>query len=155
MFTSACCYLVLAVAGMCTVAQAQPTAALQQLNLYLNGIGIAQADARAQKVAAIHTREEADQRQAEVRSKILQLIGGLPEHTRPVPVKQFGTVVGDGFRIEKIAYQSLPEFYVTANVFVPTPRAGPFPAIVITPGHGAGKQSEYSVKVNGTIVKRG
>ncbi len=148
--------LLLAVAGMCAVVQvqvqAQTTPALQQLNSYLNGIGIAQADARAQKVAAIHTREEADQRQAEVRSKILKLIGGLPEHARPIPVKQFGTVAGDGFRIEKIAYQSLPEFYVTANVFVPTLEgrsgAGPFPAIVVTPGHGAGKQSEYNWAAN-------
>lgn len=133
---------------MCAAAQAQTTPALQQLNSYLNGIGIAQADARAQKVAAIHTREEADQRQAEVRGKILKLIGGLPEHTRPIPVKQFGTVAGDGFRIEKIAYQSLPEFYVTANVFVPASGPGPFPAVVVTPGHGAGKQSEYNWAAN-------
>jgi cephalosporin-C deacetylase-like acetyl esterase len=141
------CYTVLLVVGICAATQAQTTPALQQLNSYLNGIGIAQADARAQKVAAIHTREQADQRQAEVRGKILKLIGGLPEHPRPIPVRQFATVAGDGFRIENIAYQSLPEFYVTANVFVPA-GAGPFPAIVITPGHGAGKQSEYNWAAN-------
>src|SRR5579862_3651974 len=123
---------ILLVAGICAAAQAQTTPALQQLNSYLNAIGIAQADARAQKVAAIHTREEAGRRQTEVRSKILKLIGGLPEHPRPIRVRQFATVAGDGFRIENIAYQSLPEFYVTANVFVPA-GAGPFPAIVITP----------------------
>jgi cephalosporin-C deacetylase-like acetyl esterase len=139
---------VLAAVAMCAAAQAQTTPALQQLNSYLNRIGIAQADARAHKVDAIHTSQEAEQRQAEVRSKILNLIGGLPEHARPVPVKQFGTAVGDGFRIEKIAYQSLPEFYVTANVFVPASGAGPFPAIVVTPGHGAGKQSEYNWAAN-------
>ena len=79
--------------------------------------------------------------------KILKLIGGLPEHARPVRVTQFGTVGGDGFHIENIAYESLPKFYVTANVFVPA-GAGPFPAIVITPGHGAGKQSEYNWAAN-------
>ena len=146
------CSLILALAGMCAAVQvrvqAQTTPALQQLNSYLNGIGIAQADARAQKIATIHTREEADQRQAEVRSKILKLIGGLPEHPRPVRVKQFATVAGDGFRIENIAYESLPEFYVTANVYVPASGAGPFPAIVITPGHGAGKQSEFNWAAN-------
>src|SRR5580700_2711985 len=94
----------LAVAAFCTAAQAQTTPALQQLNSYLNGIGIAQADTRAQNVGAIRTREEADQRQAEVRGKILKLIAGLPERTRPVHVKQFGSVAGDSFRIEKIAY---------------------------------------------------
>jgi cephalosporin-C deacetylase-like acetyl esterase len=141
------CPLVLVFVAMCAAAQAQTTPALQQLNSYLNVIGIAQAAGRSQKVAAIHTRAEADQRQAEVRSKILKLIGGLPERTRPIRAKQFGTVAGDDFHIEKIAYESLPEFYVTANVFVPA-GAGPFPAIVITPGHGAGKQSEYNWGAN-------
>jgi hypothetical protein len=139
---------VLVLAAMCAAAQAQTTPALQQLNSYLNGIGIAQAAGRSQKVAAIHTRAGADQRQAEVRSKILKLIGGLPERIRPVRVKQFWAVAGDGFHIEKITYESLPEFYVTANVFVPGSGAGPFPAIVITPGHGAGKRSEYNWAAN-------
>ena len=124
------------------------TTALQKLNNYLNNIGIAQADERAEKVAAIHTRAEADQRQAVVRGKILSLIGGLPDHSGPVPVKEFGSVAGDGFRVEKIAYESLPGFFVTANVFVPASGAGPFPAIVETPGHGAGKQSEYNWAAN-------
>jgi cephalosporin-C deacetylase-like acetyl esterase len=127
---------------------AQPSEALQQLNSYLNQIGIARADQRAQAVAQIHSRSEAEKRQAEVRRKILDLIGGLPEHTGPVLAKQFGTVAGDGFRIENIAYQSLPGFYVTANVFVPAAGQKPFPAIVITPGHGAGKQSEYNWGAN-------
>jgi cephalosporin-C deacetylase-like acetyl esterase len=129
-------------------AQTQTTTALQKLNSYLNNIGIAQADERAQKVAAIHTRAEAEQRQALVRGKILNLIGGLPDHSSPVPVTEFGSVPGDGFRIEKIAYESLPGFFVTANVFVPASGSGPFPAIIETPGHGAGKQSEYNWAAN-------
>jgi cephalosporin-C deacetylase-like acetyl esterase len=127
---------------------AQTTTPLQKLNLYLNGIGIAQADQRAQKVASIQTQKEAEQRQAQVRTTILKLIGGLPDRNGPVPVKQFGSVPGDGFHVEKIAYQSLPDFYVTANVFVPNSGSGPFPAIIVTPGHGAGKQSEYNWGAN-------
>jgi cephalosporin-C deacetylase-like acetyl esterase len=143
-YTSCCLVVIFAAMS----AKAQTTPALQQLNSYLNGIGTEQAAMRAQKVAAIHTREEAEQRQAEARGKILKSIGGLPERTGPVRVKQFRTISGDGFRIENIAYESLPEFYVTANVFVPASGTGPFPAIVITPGHGAGKQSEYNWAAN-------
>ncbi len=134
--------------GIIRRAQTQTTTALQKLNSYLNNIGIAQADERAQKVAAIHTRAEAEQRQGVVRGKILNLIGGLPDHSGPVPVKEFGSVPEDGFRVEKIAYESLPGFFVTANVFVPASGPGPFPAIVETPGHGAGKQSEYNWAAN-------
>lgn len=133
--------------GLEAKAQTQATA-LQKLDAYLNNIGIEQADQRARTVAKIHTRQEAEQRQAQVRKKILGLIGGLPDRTGPVPVKQFGSVSGDGFRIEKIAYESLPNFFVTANVFVPASGSGPFPAIIVTPGHGAGKQSEYNWGAN-------
>jgi hypothetical protein len=45
---------------MGAAAQAQTSPALQQLNSYLNGIGIAQAAVREHKVAAIQTRAEAD-----------------------------------------------------------------------------------------------
>ena len=139
--------LLYALLGLEVAGQTQPTA-LQKLNAYLNNIGIEQADQRARRVAQIHTRQEAEQRQTEVRKKILNLIGGLPDRTGPVPVKQFGNVPGDGFRIEKIAYESLPNFFVTANVFVPASGSGPFPAIIVTPGHGAGKQSEYNWGAN-------
>jgi cephalosporin-C deacetylase-like acetyl esterase len=141
-------YAALLIVSLPAAAQTQTTTALQKLNSYLNNIGIAQADERAQKVASIHTRAEAEQRQALVRGKILSLIGGLPDHNGPVPVREFGSVAGDGFRVEKIAYESLPGFFVTANVFVPAVGSGPFPAIVETPGHGAGKQSEYNWAAN-------
>jgi catechol 2,3-dioxygenase-like lactoylglutathione lyase family enzyme len=95
--------VVLAIAAIYAAAQAQTTPAPQQLNSYLNAIGTAQTAARVQKVAAIHTRAEADQRQAEVRSRILKSIGGLPERAGPVRVKQFATVSGEGFHIENIA----------------------------------------------------
>ena len=140
--------LVLLGVGPIAAAQTQAPTALQKLNVYLNGIGIEQANRRSQKVAGIHTRQEAEQRQSQVRAKILDLIGGLPDHSGSVPVKQFGTVSGDGFRIEKIAYESLPGFFVTADVFVPAFGQGPFPAIIVTPGHGAGKQSEYNWGAN-------
>lgn len=119
---------------------AQKSEAVKKLNTYLSDIGAVQYDQRAQLVAAIHTREGAEERKAEVRKKILKLIGGLPEAHGPVKVKAFGSVAEEGFRVEKIAYESLPNYYVTADVYVPSSGQGPFPALVVTPGHGpAGK----------------
>ena len=57
-------------------------------------------------------------------------------------VKEFGSVAADGFNVEKIAYESLPGFWVTANVYRPSSGQGPFPAIVLAPGHGAGGKTE-------------
>lgn len=80
--------------------------------------------------------------EAAVREKILRLIGGLPERRGQVAVKQFGALSGGGFRVEKIAYESLPEFWVTADLYIPSSGEGPFPAIVLAPGHGAGGKTE-------------
>src|SRR5436305_4593957 len=100
-------------------AAAQPTDARQQLIAYLNRIGTARMEERARTVAAISTRQQAEQRKAAVRDKILRLLGGLPDRSGPVAVKQFGSLAGEGFRVEKIAYESLPGLYVTADVYVP------------------------------------
>jgi len=119
--------------------------ARQKLIENLNATANTQLAERAKTVAKIQSRADADKRRAEVRKKILNLIGGLPEHKGSVSVKEFGTLQGDGFRVEKIAYESLPGFWVTANAYVPAGGAGPFPAVLLAPGHEAtGKQSQYS-----------
>ncbi len=116
-----------------------------QMIAYLNGIAKTQLDARAASVAQLQTRADAEHRKSAVREKILQLIGGLPERKGPVAVREFGSVTADGFRVEKIAYESLPNFWVTADLYVPdnaSGGSGPFPAIVLAPGHGAGGKTE-------------
>jgi cephalosporin-C deacetylase-like acetyl esterase len=115
----------------------------------LDDLAMKQLAERAAAVAKIQTRAEAEKRKDLVRGKILDLIGGLPSHQGQVPVKQFGTLAGDGFRIEKLAYESLPGFWVTANLYTPANGTGPFPAVLLAPGHEAtGKQSQYSFGVN-------
>ncbi len=125
------------------LAAAQSSAAQSALFAYLNRIGNAQLERRAAAVASITTKEAAERRQAEARRAIGDLVGGVPRATGPVTVKPFATVGEDGFRVENIAYESLPGYWVTANVYVP-PGAGPFPAVVVAPGHGAGKASQFA-----------
>ncbi len=128
---------------------AQAPDARQQLVAYLNRIAFAQLQQRAQAVAAVQTQEQAERRKSAVRAKMLELIGGLPEKRGAVPVRQFGTIDGDGFRVEKIAYQSLPGLYVTADVYVPASGPGPFPAVILTPGHEpTGKLGQYNWAAN-------
>jgi cephalosporin-C deacetylase-like acetyl esterase len=116
--------------------------ARDQLHAYIDSAANTQLEARKRSIAQIKTRADAERRKTSVRQKILRLIGGLPEHRGSVAVKQFGTVSADGFRVEKIAYESLPDFWVTADLYIPTHGAGPFPAIILAPGHGAGGKTE-------------
>jgi cephalosporin-C deacetylase-like acetyl esterase len=122
-----------------------------QLTNYLDDIAAKETAARRTNIAAITTRAQAEARQREVRKKILTLIGGLPEKT-PLNAKSLGTTQAEGFSIEKILYESQPNFPVTALLYLPDPKPGAtsntqrkLPAIVIAPGHGfIGKATDYT-----------
>jgi cephalosporin-C deacetylase-like acetyl esterase len=119
-----------------------------QLTNYLDDIAAKETAARRTTIAAITTRTQAEARQREVREKILTLIGGLPEKT-PLNAKVLGTTQAEGFRIEKILYESQPNFPVTALLYLPDAKPGTLqhklPAIVIAPGHGfTGKATDYT-----------
>lgn len=120
----------------------------EQLKRYLNGIARAQLLGRAREIAGIRTREDAERRKKLVREKILRLIGNLPAYRGPLNTRQVGALDCGEYRIEKIIYESLPGFYVPANVYVPTTSKGPFPAILMPVGHwaeGKGAQRETAV----------
>ena len=121
-----------------------------QLEQYLDGIAAQDEANRAAAVAAIHTRAQAEARQAKVRAQVLSLIGALPERT-PLNAKVVGETQADGFRIRKVIFESQPNFFVTALLYVPDGEApgkigGPSDrslslgskraAILMTPGHG-------------------
>ena len=121
----------------------------QKLIDYLDGLAMTRLRARQQEVGRIQSRGAAETRREWVRRTVIDLIGGLPQSIGPAAVKSFGEIAGDGFRIEKLAFESLPGFWVTANVYVPTNAPGPFPAVVLTPGHEpSGKTGQYSWGVN-------
>ena len=93
--------------------------------------------ARRAAVITINTRAAAIARQAKVRAKVLSLLGPLPEKT-PLNAQVLGSTQGDGFRIEKVLFESQPGFRVTALFYIPDGKADTkLPAILMAPGHGA------------------
>jgi hypothetical protein len=110
----------------------------------LDTIAGAMLSQRAAAVARIGTPAAADARKAMVRAKILKLIGGLPPRTAPLAARITGSFAGNGFRVEKLMFDAVPGQHVTANLFVPNSGKGPFPAVIIAPGHGpTGKLGSY------------
>ena len=133
----------------CAVAAPADQDAREQLIQRLNGLANLKLEERARNIAKIQTRADAERRQEQVRARILAMIGGLPETHAPLNAKTGGRLERDGFRIERVVFESLPAFYVTANVYLPAAGAGPFPAVVITPGHSpTGKAGEYVLAAN-------
>ena len=123
--------------------------ARQQLIDQLNQRAFGMLEQRSQAVAAIQTRDAAEKRAVFVRNSVLRLIGGLPRTTAALHPTAAGTLEREGFRIEKVIFESLPEFFVTANVYIPAAGPGPYPAVVMTPGHSPnGKAGEYQLAAN-------
>jgi cephalosporin-C deacetylase-like acetyl esterase len=124
----------------------------------LDSIAAGFTASRAASVASIRSRGEAEERQIMVRKQILPLIGSLPERT-PLNARVLGSTQADGFRVEKVLYDSQPNFPVTALLYIPDgqPASGKRPAILMSPGHSAAGKASDSVTAalfarNGFIV---
>lgn len=89
-----------------------------------------------QEVAALSTPAQVRARQQHVRDSVLRALGALPAVKTPLNPRITGTLNRDGYRVEKLIFESLPRFYVTANVYVPT-GPGPFPAVLGVAGHSS------------------
>lgn len=101
---------------------------------------IGQYDARRAEVElALSSPATLTTRQRMLKDRIRQTFGELPDKTPLRPVVT-GTIERDGYRIEKVVYQSRPSHYVTANLYLPSLGEPPFPAALIACGHsGLGK----------------
>ena len=62
----------------------------------------------------------------------------------------------DGYRIEKVIFESVPGLHVTALVYVPDAPAGPKPAVLVACGHSPlGKAFVNYQNIAGRLAKRG
>jgi dienelactone hydrolase len=115
-------------------------------------------EARAQRKAALASlRSEAEVRERVqmVRAKVWDLIGGPLEKTPLNPVT-VGTIERKTYRIEKVIFESQPQVYVTAHLYVPSAGQPPFPAILAPLGHASnGKAYRNYQYVYQTLARKG
>ena len=90
-------------------------------------------DRRLASYQAIKSQADCEQWKTERREFFLQQIGGLPKRT-PLNASVVGVLDGDGYRVEKILFESRPHHHVTANLYLPTTQ-GPYPGVLIPCGH--------------------
>src|SRR5689334_638874 len=85
----------------------------KMLYAYLQGQARKLFDARRQAVAALKTPEDVRKRQQELKARFIEALGGLPEKT-PLNPRVVGTLERDGYRVERVVYESRPNHHVTA-----------------------------------------
>ncbi|MCM8818490.1 MAG: acetylxylan esterase [Candidatus Omnitrophica bacterium] len=96
---------------------------------------------RKEKLQKIKNRQDAEIYKKEVKEKIKKSFFPLPEKT-PLNSRITGEVKRDKYRIEKIIFESRPECFVTANLYIPEKIEPPYPAIVASCGHSAEGKAE-------------
>lgn len=89
-----------------------------------------------------------------VRDKFETLLGDRPPLS-PLNARVTGTIRRDGYRIEKIVYESFAQHHVTTNLYIPDGK-GPFPAVLLFCGHeDAAKATESYQKTAILFAKNG
>ncbi len=108
---------------------------------FLNAEASKAFDARRLAVAAIKTPGDLAARHRELRARFVEALGEFPEKT-PLEPRTVGVDARDGYRVERVIYESRPDHHVTALFYIPDGPA-PFPAVLVPCGHSAnGKAAE-------------
>ncbi|HEV2492563.1 MAG TPA: acetylxylan esterase [Terriglobia bacterium] len=114
---------------------------------------------RLTRFDAIQSQEDFKDWQEINRTKFIELIGGLPGKpgdSASLNARVVGEIPRDGYVVRKVIFESLPKFYVTANLYVPTVGAPPFPAVLAPCGHSQnGKAYDVYQHLFIGLAKRG
>jgi len=99
------------------------------------------------------TPEQIAAYQKALRGQFLQAIGGLPDRT-PLNPKVVGVVARDGYKVEKVVFESLPGCYVTALLFLPDGGryAPPWPGVLVPCGHASDAKGHDAYQTMGALL---
>ena len=110
---------------------------------------------RDNELARLKTKNDWIKRQQVVKNKLNELIGTFPRKEALNP-EITGITQKEGYRIEKIIYESVPGFYETGCLYIPDKINGKAPAILNGFGHDqASFREEYYQVIITNLVKKG
>ncbi len=112
-------------------------------------------DVRNEWVSSCTTLVSWEARKRSASSRLKSSIGAFPDAS-PLNAHVVDIIDRPTFTVEKILYESLPGFYVTAALFIPKLLQGPTPAIIYCSGHTElGFRSETYQHVMLNLVQKG
>jgi dienelactone hydrolase len=109
---------------------------------------------RRREVAAIKTPEQIAHRQKGLKAFFIQSLGDLPKRT-PLNPRIVGVGRYEGYRVERIIFESRPAHHVTALFYLPEGKP-PFPGVLVPCGHSAnGKAADTYQRICMLLAKNG
>ena len=110
---------------------------------------------RDKQISRLRTKSDWQKRQQFVKDKLKEIIGPFPKKEALNP-EITGIIQKEGYRIEKIIYESVPGFYETGCLYIPDNLKGKAPAILNVFGHDqASFREEYYQVIITNLVKKG
>jgi len=107
--------------------------AKDMMHTYLMGRVHEALDRREADYEKLKTPEQLAGYQKRMKQYFLDQLGPMPERT-PLNPQVVGKLECDGYRIEKVIFESRPKFFVTANLYLPQSDK-PVPGVLIPCGH--------------------
>jgi len=99
------------------------------------------------------TPEQIAEYQKRLREKFIEAIGGLPERTTLNP-KVTSVTERDGYRVEKVIFESQPKHYISALLFLPDADKNepPYPGVLIPCGHTDNGKAHDEYQTMGALL---
>jgi dienelactone hydrolase len=101
---------------------------------YLRDLAEQAYQARNRAIAGLTTPAAIRERQKWVSETFWKLVGGMPEKT-PLNARTVGSFERPRYRVEKVVYESQPNFHISGNLYIPTVGRPPYPGILYQMGH--------------------
>jgi dienelactone hydrolase len=99
------------------------------------------------------TPEQIAEYQKRLRSKFLEAIGPLPQRT-PLNPRLTGVVYRNGYKAEKVIFESQPKHYVSAVLFLPDAEEHkpPYPGVLVPCGHSRDAKGYETYQSMGALL---
>ena len=122
---------------------------------HLNAEAFRLLDERDRVIAGLESAEDWKQRQEHVRQALMDVVGPFPERT-PLNPRIMGVIEKEDYRVEKIIFESMPQYPVTAALFIPNNLTEKRPAVLNVIGHSTAsfRRDIYQVVIL-NLVKKG
>ena len=121
-----------------------PVNQANNIRSYLIGAAKAITDSSVSEIKSLVDWEKL---RTEKYAEFLEMMGlqDMPVNSRrsELNVRVTGIIQRNGYHIEKLYYESLPNLYVRANLYVPDSLKGPAPAILYVCGHAPTQKVHY------------
>ncbi|MHC4625238.1 MAG: alpha/beta hydrolase family protein, partial [Planctomycetota bacterium] len=99
------------------------------------------------------TPEQIAEYQSRLREKFTEALGGFPERT-PLNPRVTDTISRNGYRVEKVIFESQPKHYVTGLLFLPdaSKHKPPHPGVLVPCGHSSNGKASNAYQTMGALL---